>query len=325
MTLKTCFRCDWGGESDGPACPECGAKPLFVAAVAAPPKTQPKEQPKEQIPGPEPEQPAATETVVDAPSRSNRRLIVAFGLVALALVIAFLVANIDRPEPGLAADPVTPAATPSDSSSTTTPTPAPTPSGTSSTSGGLRPKGLRIGTNTVEVRAVTLSFDIPTSGWERFGDLFITKSSQGPQGAEAIIYWTGIGGTNGAHACGQWWGAPPGSIEDYAKAASKMSGADVVTGPSDVTLSGLTAAHVALIVRKSRGCDPGWFYRWPFVNWGAFWRGTEVGDSVRIWIVDVGRDRIYIEADTHENASRELNREVRQIVESIKLDSPSLD
>jgi hypothetical protein len=58
---------------------------------------------------------------------------------------------------------------------------------------------------------------------------------------------------------------------------------------------------------------------------GAFWEGMLVGDTVRIWIVDVGRMRIYIEADTHKRADKALTQEVQRIIKSIELDSPTRD
>jgi hypothetical protein len=71
--------------------------------------------------------------------------------------------------------------------------------------------------------------------------------------------------------------------------------------------------------KKNPGCNPGFFYTWQ--GWqdcacGAFWAGTEEGDTVRVWIVDVG-ETLVIEADTHGNADRDLEREVQQIVGSI--------
>ncbi len=35
MAHATCFRCDWAGEADGDACPNCGA-PLYRQSPAAP-------------------------------------------------------------------------------------------------------------------------------------------------------------------------------------------------------------------------------------------------------------------------------------------------
>ena len=78
------------------------------------------------------------------------------------------------------------------------------------------------------------------------------------------------------------------------------------------------AKHVVVTVRKDVGCDPGFFYTWRVVFGGVFWRTTEVGDTVRVWIVAVGGTRLFIAAATKPEANGMLNREVKQIVESIR-------
>ena len=50
---------------------------------------------------------------------------------------------------------------------------------------------------------------------------------------------------------------------------------------------------------------------------GAFWPGTDVGDKIRVWIVDVGGTRLFIEAETKE-AGRDIDQEITRIVESIR-------
>lgn len=36
VTLKTCFRCDWQGETREPGCPNCGTQPLYVVGGSSP-------------------------------------------------------------------------------------------------------------------------------------------------------------------------------------------------------------------------------------------------------------------------------------------------
>ena len=36
MTLKTCLRCDWQGETTEPGCPSCGTRPLYVLGASPP-------------------------------------------------------------------------------------------------------------------------------------------------------------------------------------------------------------------------------------------------------------------------------------------------
>ena len=47
---------------------------------------------------------------------------------------------------------------------------------------------LRKHVNTAD--GVPFSFRASAHGWERFGDISLNKSERGPQGAEAMIYWS---------------------------------------------------------------------------------------------------------------------------------------
>jgi hypothetical protein len=85
-------------------------------------------------------------------------------------------------------------------------------------------------------------------------------------------------------------------------------------------LGGYPAKHVVVTVREDAGCDPGYFFTWPDVRWGALWSATGVGDTIRVWIVDVGSTRLFIEAETTEQADSDLEREIQQIVGSIRFD-----
>jgi hypothetical protein len=53
---------------------------------------------------------------------------------------------------------------------------------------------LPAGRHELTVEGVALSFHVPANGWRRVGSLYLSKSSVGPQSAEAIIYWTIIDG-----------------------------------------------------------------------------------------------------------------------------------
>jgi hypothetical protein len=177
---------------------------------------------------------------------------------------------------------------------------------------------LPVGQHTLNAEGVPFSFRVPTSGWWRSGDLYISKSTVGPQGAEATIYWTSISEGAYAEPCRQWWGSPVGSMAEFATNASIQGGTELITGPSDVTLGGYHAKHVVFTVREDVGCNPGFFYTWRDVDGGPFWASTDVGDTIRVWIVDVDGTRLYIEGDTHKYAGSDLEREIHQIVRSIR-------
>jgi hypothetical protein len=77
---------------------------------------------------------------------------------------------------------------------------------------------------------------------------------------------------------------------------------------------------VVLTVREGVSGDPGFFYTWQDEMWGPFWGETNVGDTIRVWIVDVDGMRLFIEAETTEQAGPDLEREIQHIIESIRFD-----
>jgi hypothetical protein len=85
----------------------------------------------------------------------------------------------------------------------------------------------------------------------------------GSQSAEAIIYWTSFPDSEYADPCANLLSPPvPQSAADLAAAVAAAPGTELVTGPSDVTVSGHPAKHVVLTVREDLGCDPGFLYTW---------------------------------------------------------------
>jgi hypothetical protein len=180
------------------------------------------------------------------------------------------------------------------------------------------------------VDGVVLTFSVPAPDWTpgpiesvpngfREGNLYVSKSTVGPQGAEAVVFWTSFPDGDDADPCAHLLSSPVGpSAADLAAAVATAPGTDLVTGPSNVTVDGRTAKHVVLAVRKDVGCDPGFFYTWQDEMWGPFWGGTNVGDTIRVWIVDVEGVRLFIEAETTIDAGPDLEQEIHQIVESIR-------
>ena len=109
----------------------------------------------------------------------------------------------------------------------------------------------------------------------------------GPQGAEAIVFWTVFPDADNALPCTRLLHPPVGpSAADLAAAVATAPGTELVTGPSDVTVGGRAAKRVAL----------------------------------RVWIVDVDGTRLFIEAETTKQAGPDLEREIQQIVGSIRFD-----
>jgi hypothetical protein len=53
---------------------------------------------------------------------------------------------------------------------------------------------------------------------------------------------------------------------------------------------------------------------------GPCWTETSTGDTIRVWIVDMGGTRLFFEAETSTQADADLEREVQRIVRSIRFD-----
>lgn len=330
MTQQICLRCDWQGRTKDAVCPTCGARPLYVAGVSrsARMRTRARNEPEEPSHAPantarsvsslsppvEPDQTALPAGVVDPVTRSPRR---AVALVVVALVLAVILGNrLDGNEKGSPVDASIGSAAPG----ATTGIPPMTPTASlSSEIAAVGPTGrVRIGRNELTAEGAPFSITVRTSGWERFGHLSLNKSTVGSQGAEAIIYWTNLAEGAYADPCGQWWGSPVGSLADFAIAASRIPGTDLVTAPSNVTVGGYAAKHVVFTVREDVGCDPGFLYTWKDVRMGAFWPGTAVGDTINIWLVRLRGQVLYIEGDASTLAGPDLEREIQQIVGSIR-------
>jgi hypothetical protein len=196
----------------------------------------------------------------------------------------------------------------------------------SAASAGPASDSLPVFRQTVTEKGVRFSIRVPR-WWEPFSSIPTKKSPKGPislnrsyvgaQGAEAIIYWTSFPDGDYADPCARELAPSIGqSAANLAAAVSTAPGTKLVKGPLDVTLGGRPAKHVMVTVRKNVGCDPGFFYTWRDGGFGgAFWRTTDVGDTIRVWIVAVGGTRLFIAAATKEDANE---RQVKQIVESIR-------
>jgi hypothetical protein len=327
MTAKVCLRCDWQGETKESACPNCGvllyapgATHLSTAGQAGrdgrvEPIHQPALSPTSRLDPPESPRTGA----------SSRRTIgstAVFVIAALVLIVAF--------DALLRSDGATP----------TTPESADTNLGDlfAAPISQLDLPALTAGVGPIEdlpgwnsctrrcrreltVGGVPLSFRVPTRGWEAFGDISINKSIVGPQGAEAIIYWTTIPGDY-ANPCVDVLGMPvPRTVRELASEVAEAPGTELLAGPANVIVGGKRGKHLAVVVREDLGCDPGFFFIWHDMEAGALWPATEVGHTISAWIVDTGHKPIFIAALTSEQASEQLHQEIGLIVRSIRFEA----
>ncbi len=184
------------------------------------------------------------------------------------------------------------------------------------------------GRHSVDVSGRSLSFTLPPGvetprDWERFGDLYISNSTVGPQAADAILLWTDLDGGPGVTRCDVV--LRPVVASSLARDASDVAstpGTALVSGPTDLVVGGHPAKRIVLTVREDIGCDPGYFFAWDQPWMGAFWSGPEVGDMMEILVVEVndtGR-RLFILATTHPGAGPAVEEEIRQIIDTIELE-----
>jgi hypothetical protein len=153
----------------------------------------------------------------------------------------------------------------------------------------------------------------------RQGSLLVSKDTGGGQRADGVVFWTGFPQGGGASACGVLQDREIGpSIADLAAAVAAAPGTQLISGPSEVTVGGRPATYVELTVREDLGCDPGYFYTWEPGDCCPADLETTNGNRIRIWIVDVDGTRLFIEAETTDQAGPDFEQEIHQIVDSIR-------
>jgi hypothetical protein len=178
------------------------------------------------------------------------------------------------------------------------------------------------GSHTVRLGDIDLSFSVPSSNWEAHGRPYISKSTSGPQDAEAIIYWGRFPEGLSAEPCADVLDPSAGSsVAALAEAVASAPGTDLITVPTDVIVDGHAAKSIVVAVRVDHlGCNPGFFYSWqPFLN-GALWPETMFGDTIRVWIVDVDGTIAFIAGATRPDAGSGVVEEIQQVIESIRFD-----
>jgi hypothetical protein len=262
---------------------------------------------------------------------------VGVALAAAAVVVIAVVAINGVLGDGLMGRPPAPASAEPSASPSDEPRATPLPSATSTPEVRNPESDFVLGRHAVTVDGVRFSFEIQASGWEPgnadhperpYAYRSLNKSLQEGQAAEAIIYWVAF--PDGAYAdrCQGLQGLPAdASAADVVDAVSNAPGTALVTGPSDVTIGGYPASHVVVSVVDELGCDPGYFYAWVLADLrGASWTQTLAGDTIRVWVVEVGDITIFIAGESmtaiHSFPEQQatLDREIDDIVNSIQFE-----
>ena len=255
-------------------------------------------------------------------SRVNRAVAAALAIGVAAVAIVAFAGNSLMPSSGIVGVP----------QATASPSPAPTvwPS-RSPTAAGANPGADddSSGPHAVLVDGLGFSYRVPSAGWDPFGSLLLSKSVEGPQGAEAIVFWAGFPDGTDADPCinapiERW------TAGDVAAYIATAEGTQLVEAPTDVTVGGYPAKHVVVVVRQDAGCDPGFFYNWKAQTGGSLWVRSELGDRIAAWIVNIDGRLLFIGGEVHqdlgpgvpmtEGGRARLEQEIQQIVDSIQFD-----
>jgi hypothetical protein len=208
-----------------------------------------------------------------------------------------------------------------------TPTPSPVPTATpeATPAAYVYPDAgpLAIGRHQLTEEGVPLSFSVATSGWSIDDTGYIYKDTEVAADQAEFLFWSLA--NIYSDPCAHTPLSPPvgPSAADLADALWTAFGTEA-TEPSDVTVGGRAAKHVVLTVPEDIGCDRTSFYLWyndcggvSSDAVGCYRYATELGDTIRAWIVDVDGARLFIEAETRKAAGPEVEQEIQQIIDSI--------
>jgi hypothetical protein len=214
-------------------------------------------------------------------------------------------------------------------SPTPSPSPTPPPSPSPTPAAAFPPaRELAIGRHSMTLAGVPLSLSVPTPGWVSNGLWGIGKSAEvGPDGAEFILWPDEAPVGVFADPCSREKAPPIGpSAADLAAAVAALPRTDLVSGPSDVTVGGYPAKHVVLTFGEEADCNVDGrlsadeFYLWYAPSESDARYASELGSTIRVWIVDVDGAIVWIDGETYKGAGPEPGKEIQQIVDSIQFE-----
>jgi hypothetical protein len=238
---------------------------------------------------------------------------------AVAVVALFAIIAIPHSSGGIGGSSAPPSLTPSPSIS------APPGPSSSPVAAVFPPDGkLAIGSHSMTRGGVQLSIDVPTAEWHSEQGFFINKDIAVRPEWASFLFWDpsplGVYADPCTHELGPSVGP---STADLAAAVSTKPGINLVGGPSDVMVGGRAAKYVVIKVPENAKClaGDGGFYLWHAdVNQGEVRYATALGVTLRVWIVDVDRTRLFIEAESFKEAGPNVGREIQKVVDSIQFE-----
>jgi hypothetical protein len=203
-----------------------------------------------------------------------------------------------------------------------TPPPTPSPATGDRFPESAGPDGaLRIGRHPATVEGIPFSFEIPALGWDSQLGFFVSKSTDGHEGAEAVLRWTTFPDGDHSDPCQRV--SIPSRLASAAQLGSAMAaipGLDLVAGPASTIVGDRKAVHFVVKVERDTGCDPAFFYSYDVPGGGALWAATKPGDTIRVWIVEVDDRLMVIEGETRPGVTVEAADDIERMVASMRFD-----
>lgn len=177
------------------------------------------------------------------------------------------------------------------------------------------------GRHRLTVDGTALTFTVPKlvkdRGWNRYGQLSITFDSHGSQSAEAMVYWTAFPDGASTNTCPMITLPRDGSIADLASVIASIDGIRRLEDPRYATVGGYPARYLSFRVDEDNGCDPNFLFASDPPGGGPGWWRTDVGDTLRVWIVDINGKRMFVVGELKQDAEDWLQRDLGDIVASI--------
>jgi len=174
---------------------------------------------------------------------------------------------------------------------------------------------------------VPYSISVP-AGWISNGQFGMDKGGEVRPDGGGFILWPD-GAPIGVYAdpCAHEEAPPIGaSASKLADAVAALPRTDLVSGPSDVTVGGYPAKLVVLSFGEQADCNADGqlsedeFYLWYGAIAGNARYASELGSTIRVWIIDVNGAIVWIDGETFKGAGPGPGQEIQQIVDSIQFE-----
>lgn len=151
---------------------------------------------------------------------------------------------------------------------------------------------------------------------------YFARSTGGSQGAEAVFAWVYDFNVEPCYYLNQKsrsvrWFDPAGLVAAMAEAP----GIEVLSAPTPTTVDGRAATSLVVRVIDDVGCDPGFFYAWPWWLGGEFWDESYPGDTIRIWVVNIDGAPLILIAASHATADPSVEADFEEMVGGLEITS----